>query len=95
MLGFCNAVAYAWRRRVLDRSAYEDHYYRIVKLLLTEHYPITNELFNNPSGYVSVYVRELRSEMERAGWDFEKSHHALREAPRPNTALQPTGSAGG
>jgi hypothetical protein len=76
-LGFCNAVLYARSERHLPRDAYEGQYEPLVKLLLTEHYPILRELLEAGGEYISLYVKELRRELGQAGWDWESRHAAL------------------
>ena len=85
-LGFCNAVAYASRRGLLDRSGYENHYRSLMRLLLTEHQPIISGMVRSKR-YVSTFVQDFWSGAEADGWQWEAEHLALRSELPPNIAL--------
>ena len=46
-LGFCNAVLHAENSGFLDPGAFKNQYKPLVKLLLTEHYPIVEDLLKH------------------------------------------------
>ncbi len=81
VLGFCNAVAYARERRLLDPGAYEAHYRPLMKLLLTVHQPLVSALLPGP--YVSAYIRDFWRTEEAAGWDWRAEHNALHMGQPP------------
>jgi hypothetical protein len=81
-LGFCNAVLYARSKRLLTRDAFAGQYEPLVKLLLTEHYPILRDLLEAGGEYLSVNLKRLWHEAREAGWDWASQHAALLETGR-------------
>jgi len=75
-LGFCNAVIYLSRRGHLEAAAYEQQYARLVRLLLTEHNPLIEDLLEKPH-FISTYIRSFRDQLAREGWDWRTEHQRL------------------
>lgn len=92
VLGFCNAVVYAWRRRLLDKIAYQEHYRPLMRLLLTEHQPIMTTMLR--SNYLSRFVRDFWVAEASSGWDWAKQHRLLHGGEGPNEPPQLTSSSG-
>jgi hypothetical protein len=80
-LGFCNAVVYLARRGHLEAVAYEQQYARLVRLLLTEHNPLVEDLLMKPH-FVSEFIRSFRNDLTRQGWDWEAEHQRLAQVGR-------------
>ncbi len=75
-LSFVNAVLYAWKSHLLDHHAFEGHYKPLIKLILTEHNPFIASML--PEGkYLSSYIKEFRTQLEKEGWDWIDMHNAL------------------
>jgi hypothetical protein len=75
-LGFCNAVLYARSRGLLTQDAYLGQYEPLVRLLLTEHYPIVRDLLDKGGKYLSAQIQNLWRELE-SRWDWEAEHGDL------------------
>ncbi len=75
-LGFCNAVIYLSRRGSLEAAAYDQQYSRLVRLLLTEHNPLVEDLLEKPH-FVSGYIRSFRDRLAQEGWDWRAEHQRL------------------
>ncbi len=76
-LSFCNAVLHGWKHHHLDRGAYQGRFKPLVKLLLTENYPLVSGMLASGK-YISHYVKEIVSEwQETENWDWTKMHEDL------------------
>ncbi len=73
-LDYCSTVLSARHR--LSRGAYKDHHKRLVKLLLTEHNPIIEDLLEEDK-YISNHIMWFRKKLERDGWSWRDEHAAL------------------
>ena len=73
-LGYCNTVLFSqcW----LTRSSYQNHHKPLIKLLLTEHNPIIEDLLQE-AVYISPSIGKFRKELEREGWNWRKQHMKL------------------
>lgn len=76
-LGFCNAVLNARSRGLLSRDAYLGQYEPLVRLLLTEHYPIVRDLQAVGGKFLSAQVKAHWRELENDGWVWRAEHDAL------------------
>jgi len=75
-IGFCNAVLQARGRKLMPRREFEDQWLPLVKLVITEHYPIISG-FLTEQKYVSSYLRDFVSELRGSGWDWSREHLSL------------------
>jgi hypothetical protein len=85
-LGFVNAVLYGHYSRLLDRHAYENHYKKLVKLILTEHYPFITTIMHGK--YLSPYIITFVREEENDGWNWMEMHNALPGTPPKLTKVK-------
>jgi len=75
VLGYCTQVLVT-RGCALAGRAYTQHHHGLVKLLLTEHYPIVKQLAA-PGGYASPLIARFIERQRAQGWDWESRHSAL------------------
>lgn len=73
-LGYCSAVLFSKSR--LGKASYEYHHKPLVKLLLTEHNPIIEDLLREGK-YISPHVKRFREELQSQGWNWQKEHTKL------------------
>ena len=73
-LGYCNAVLFS--KHWISRSSYQNHHRPLIKLLLTEHNPIIEDLLQEGT-YISPSIGKFRKELEREGWNWRKEHMKL------------------
>ncbi len=73
-LGYCNTVLFSRGR--MSRASYRNHHKPLVKLLLTEHNPIIEDLLLEQE-YISPSVKDFREEMERGGWNWQEQYDKL------------------
>lgn len=76
-ISFCNAALHGWKDHHLDRGAYEGRFKPLVKLLLTENYPLISGMLASGK-YISSYIKEFVRELEEnEHWDWAKMHQDL------------------
>ena len=76
-ISFCNAVLHGWKDHHMDRGAYEGRFKPLVKLLLTENYPLISGMLASGK-YISAYIKEFVRELEEVEhWDWAKMHEEL------------------
>lgn len=75
-ISYCNAVLHAWKRGQLDRTVYKAQHEPLMKLLLTEHYPIVRQL-TREGGFVSGSIAEFLQAMRKKGWDWELEYSCI------------------
>ena len=73
-LGYCNTVLLS--QHWLSRSSYLNHHKPLIKLLLTEHNPIIEDLLQE-SVYISPFIEKFRKELEQEGWNWREQHMKL------------------
>ncbi|MDI6712052.1 MAG: hypothetical protein QMD96_02315 [Anaerosomatales bacterium] len=79
-IGFANAVLQARSRRLMGKSEYEDYWERLVRLVITEHFPIIGGYFLE-GPYISRYLRDYVRALSADGWDWSIQHARLTEPP--------------
>jgi hypothetical protein len=75
-IGFCNAVLQARDRGLMPRSEFEAQWAHLVKLVITEHFPIIGD-FLKEQKFVSSYLRDFVSERQDKGWNWGREHASL------------------
>lgn len=76
-IGFANSVLQARSRNLMERDEYEKQWERLVRLVVTAHYPIIKE-FLDEGPYVSEYMRDYIQTTERdCEWDWVSQHRLL------------------
>ncbi|MFM1814277.1 MAG: hypothetical protein RLZ98_972 [Pseudomonadota bacterium] len=76
-ISYCNAVLHARHQRQLDRTVYTSQHEPLIRLLLTEHYPIIRQL-TREGGFVSSRISGFIEETSRRkGWDWEAEYRQL------------------
>ncbi len=90
-LSYCNAVLYSKRR--LGKSSYENYHKPLVKLLLTEHNLIIEDLLKDGK-YISPYIKQFRKDLENEGWNWHEQHEALTNECSGNTKMSSSGLTG-
>lgn len=75
-IGYCNAVLYARKSNLIDRLSFNSQHKDLMKLLLTEHSPIIEDLCREGK-YISILIRRFRQEMRDQGWNWEEQHRRL------------------
>ena len=75
-IGFANAVLQARNLNLMDKGVYQKQWERLVRLVLTEHYPIVGA-FVSEGPYVSQYVCKYVSVKQSEGWDWAGQHRQL------------------
>jgi len=73
---FISAVLYGKKSKLLDRELFEAEYKPLVKLLLTENYPLIARLLPKAK-YISTYILDFYQVLEIEGWDWQKMHREL------------------
>ena len=76
-IGYCNAVLYYNSTGLLEKAAYELHHEPLVKLLVTEHFPIIYGLAKEEK-YVSPNINKY-IESKKNEWDWEKEYQSITE----------------
>ena len=80
-IGYCNAVIHARKRKLIGKDAYENQHKPLVKLLLTEHNPIIEDLVHEKK-YISFHIRDFRQNLKKEeGWDWEEEYEELINIP--------------
>ena len=72
-LGYCSIVLSSRRR--LPPGSFRGHHGPLVKLTLTEHNPIVEQLLTEPC--LSDLVRGFRKELAEEQWDWREEHRKL------------------
>jgi len=76
-ISFCNIVLAAWYQGRMDNNSFEKHYEPLIKLVLTEHNPIIEDIVNPKAKYVSYYIQKFRTQMDNNNWDWKENHEML------------------
>ena len=76
-IGYCNNVLIA-RGELLSGRSYEHHHRRLVRLLITEHLRIIQNLLESQK-YISPLISQFMKEEEELGWDWASEHNMLDE----------------
>ncbi|MCX6841886.1 MAG: hypothetical protein NTX53_06375 [candidate division WOR-3 bacterium] len=82
-IGFCNAVLQARGRKLMPHLEFENQWVHLVKLVITEHYPIISD-FLGERKFVSSYLSDFVSELRDKGWDWRREHAALLWNEKPS-----------
>jgi hypothetical protein len=76
-VGFANAVLQARSCKLMGETDYEHQWERLVRLVVTEHYPIIRG-FMDEGPYLSQYLRDyLQTAPIQRKWDWMKQHQRL------------------
>lgn len=75
-LSFCNSALNGLKRGLYDQEAFEDHFKRLVRLVLTENEPFVSELINQ-KGFVPRSVLEFFRAEKEAGWNWKEEHKRM------------------
>jgi len=75
-LAYCNAVLVARRGWRMNRSSFNVHHKPLLKLILTEHNPIIEELLKEGK-YTSRYISEFRAQLTAEGWNWRDEYEKL------------------
>jgi hypothetical protein len=75
-IGFANAVLQARSRHLMGKPEYKKQWERLVRLVVTEHYPIIST-FLAEGPYVSEYLCNYVKDTEQRGWNWDKEHARL------------------
>mgnify|MGYP001228348923 CR=1 FL=1 len=78
-IGYCNMVLAAWYQGRMEKSSFLDHHRPLVKLLLTENYPLVENLISTGGKYLSNHIQSFVAEMSSEGWNWEQEHKLLAE----------------
>ena len=72
-IGYCNAVLSSrWR---LPPGSYRNQHQPLVKLTLTEHNIIIEQLVRGD--YISGQVKRFRLKLRKEGWDWQEEHRKI------------------
>ncbi len=74
-LEFCNTTLGAYAEGNLSREAFDRHYRPLVRLFVTEHWPMISNLLQNP--YLSAYLRDEIAAGRASGWDWASQHQDM------------------
>lgn len=79
-VGYCNSAILAWYGFRLGRRSFTHHHKPLIKLVLTENYPIMRDLLHGggEGKYLSVPLKKFMSMVEGEGWDWEREHELLK-----------------
>jgi len=69
-IGYCNAALMARRRGRLSRDIYSSQYEPLMKLLISEHFPVIRQ-FAREGGFVSSGLSDYIKDQRRRGWNWE------------------------
>lgn len=75
-IGFANSVLQARSRNLMGEAEYSKQWERLVRLVVTEHYPIISG-FLAEGPYLSQYLRDYVAEAEQDGWNWSAEHSRL------------------
>lgn len=74
-ISYCNATLQAYRRGHLKADVYRSQHERLVRLLVTEHFPIMQQLTQD--GFASSLIRNYIDEQRGYGWDWERRYQLM------------------
>jgi hypothetical protein len=74
-LEFCNSVLVAAHDKHITRKALDEHYGPLVRLFMTENWPIVEDMLRHT--YISPIVRSEVERLTREGWGFRREFDAL------------------
>lgn len=77
-LAYCNAVLVAHRGMRINPGSFRYYHRPLMKLLLTENYPIVEHLAQEGK-YLSKLLMDFRSSLASEGWNWKHEHHRLAE----------------
>lgn len=74
-ISYCNVTLFARKRSQLDPEVYRTQHEPLVKLLISEHFPIMQQL--TQEGFASSIIAEFIVEMRKRGWEWEKQYEKM------------------
>lgn len=74
-LEFCNSVLAAAQEKHITKRALEEHYGPLVRLFVTENWPMVRDMLGH--AYISPSIRSEVARIQRDGWDFDHEFAAL------------------
>ncbi len=74
-ISYCNVVLYAQRRRQLDADVYASHHQPLVKMLITEHFPIMHQF--SQQGFASTAIADFIVRERKLGWNWEEVYATM------------------
>lgn len=75
-ISYCNATLHAWKRRQIDLGVYRSQHEPLVRLLITEHFPIIRPLARE-GGFVSSGIASYIARLRKEGWDWEREYENM------------------
>jgi hypothetical protein len=79
-LEFCNTTLGAYAEGHLPRDAFERHYRPLVRLFVTENWPMISDLLTKP--YLSDYLRDEVDAGGAGGWAWATEHRKMLGMPK-------------
>ncbi len=74
-ISYCNAVLYARKRGQLEADIYTTHHEPLVKMLITEHFPIMRQF--TQEGFASTAIAEFIAQESKRGWNWEDVYSSM------------------
>jgi len=76
-LDYCNSILIARNEKIFDKKRFKNHHEKLLKLIITEHYPIIKSMVNAEK-FISPMIGEFIQEYEKKyGWNWEEEHRKL------------------
>jgi hypothetical protein len=75
-IDYCSNVLLAREQKHMDKIRFEKHHKPLVKLLITEHFPIISQMAKEKK-YTSPIISDFIEELRKTGWDWEKEYDSL------------------
>jgi hypothetical protein len=76
-ISYCNAVLLAQRRRLLAKQVYTSQHEPLVRMLITEHFPIIHQFTSE--GFGSSAIAEFISRERANGWKWEDVYSTMHQ----------------
>jgi hypothetical protein len=76
-IGYCNAAILARRGFRIGYTCFKHYHAPLIKLILTEHYPIVDDMISGGGEYICLYIKRFRKKLEKDGWDWAVQHSKL------------------
>jgi len=75
-ISYCNAALVGRKRGRLSKEIYRSQYEPLMKLLITEHFSVIQQL-TREGGFVSSGLSEFIKEQRRQGWNWELEYQNM------------------
>jgi hypothetical protein len=75
-IDYCSNVLLARKQKHMDTMRFEEHHKPLVKLLITEHFPIISQMAEEGK-YTSPVIMDFIEDLRKKGWDWEKEYESL------------------